>query len=123
MYTVYADDSTFFLKEIFYQLKNLVSIVSVDSFNQFYYFFGLKANIEKCEIAGIGSLKGVTEAVCGLKCFDLSNDTIGILGIHFSYSKKFQMQNNFIDTIKKYSKFFVCGIHARLPLRIMIFKL
>ena len=65
LYTAYADDSTFFLKKIFYQLKNLVSIVSVDSFNQFCYFFGLKANIEKCEIADIGSLKGVTEAVCG----------------------------------------------------------
>ena len=103
MYTAYADDSTFFLKEIFYQLKNLVSIVSVDSFNQFYYFFGLKANIEKCEIAGIGSLKGVTEAVCGLKSVGLSNDTIKILGIHFSYNKKVQMQNNFITTFVEFT--------------------
>ena len=56
----------------------------INSFNQFYHFSGLKANIEKCEIAGIGYLKGVTDAVCGLKCVDLSNDTIKILGIHFS---------------------------------------
>ena len=35
----------------------------INSFNQFYHFSGLKANIGKCEIAGIGSLKGVTEAV------------------------------------------------------------
>ena len=112
MYTAYVDDSTFFLRAIL-SVKELIN-----SFNQFYYFSGLKANIEKCEIAGIGSLKGVTEAVCGLKCVDLLNNTIKILGIHFSYNKNVQMQNIFITTIKKkYSKCFVCGIHVRLPLR------
>ena len=95
LYTAYADDSTFFLRDIL-SVKELIN-----SFNQFYHFSGLKANIGKCEIAGIGSLKGVTEAVCGLKSVDLSNDTIKILGIHFSYNKKVQMQNNFITTIKK----------------------
>ena len=82
LYTAYADDSTFFLRDIL-SVKELIN-----SFNQFYHFSGLKANIGKCEIACIGFLKGVTEAVCGLKSVDLSNDTIKILGIHFSYSKK-----------------------------------
>ena len=41
------------------------------------------------------------KAVCGLKCVDLSNDKIKILGIHFAYNKKVQMLNNFITTIKK----------------------
>ena len=86
---------TFFLRDIL-SVKELIN-----SFNQFYHFSRLKANIGKCEIAGIGSLKGFTEAVCGLKSVDLSNDTIKILGIHFSYSKKVQMQNDFISTIKK----------------------
>ena len=95
MYTAYADDSTFFLRDIL-SVKELIN-----SFNQFYYFSGLKANIEKCEIAGIGSLKEVEEAVCGLKCVDLSNDTIAILRVHFSYNKKAQMRNCFISTIKK----------------------
>ena len=106
LYTAYADDSTFFLRDIL-SLKELIN-----SFNQFYHFSGLKANIGKCEIAGIGSLKGVTEAVCGLKSVDLSNDTIKILGIHFSYNKIILSLR-----LKKYSKFFVCGIHACLPLR------
>ena len=48
---------------------------------------GLRANIEKCEIAGIGSLKGVTEAVFGLKCVDLSKNTIKKLRTHFSNNK------------------------------------
>ena len=111
LYTAYADDSTFFLRDI-PSVKELIS-----SFNQLYHFPGLKANIGKCEIAGIGSLKWVTEAVCRLKRANLSNDTIKILGIHFSYNKKVQMQNNFLTTMKKYSKFFVCGIHIRLRLR------
>ena len=51
-------------------------------------------------MGGISSLKGVTEAVW-LKIVDLSNDTIKILGIHFSYNEKVQMQNNFLTTIKK----------------------
>ena len=95
LYTTYADDSTFFLRDI-PSVKELIN-----SFNQFYHFSDLKTNIEKCEIAGIGSLKMVKEAACGLKCIDLSNDTIKILGIHFSYSKEVHMQNNFLTTIKE----------------------
>ena len=106
-----ADDSTFFLKDIL-SVKELIN-----SFNQFYHFSGLKANIGKCEIAGIVSLKGVTEAVCGLKSIDLSNDTIKILGIYFSYSKNVQMHNNFISTIKKIQQVLGLWNHACLPLR------
>ena len=54
LYTAYTDDSTFFLRNI-PSVKELIN-----SFNQFYHFSGLKTNIEKCEIADIGSLKGVT---------------------------------------------------------------
>ena len=95
MYPSYADDSIFFVRDI-PLVKELI-----DNFNQFYHLSGLKDNIKKCEIAGIGSLKGVTNAVCGLKFVDLSNDTIKILRIYFSYNKKVQMQNNFLTTIKK----------------------
>ena len=45
-YNKNADDSTFFSKDIL-PLKELIN-----SFNQFYHFLGLKANIRKCEIAG-----------------------------------------------------------------------
>ena len=97
MYTAYADNSTFLLRDILL-VKELIN-----SFNQFYHFSGLKANIEKYKIAGIGSLKGVTETACGLKSVDLSNDRIKILGIHFSYNKKVQMQNNFITTFVEFT--------------------
>ena len=95
MYPTYADDSIFFVRDI-----PLVK-ERINNFNQFYNLSGLKGSIGKREIAGIDSLKGVTNAVCGLKCVDLSNDTIKILGIYFSYNKKVQMQNNFLTTTKK----------------------
>ena len=89
LFTAYADDSIFFLKDI-------VSIrVLIDTFKLFSCFSGLKPNINKCEIAGLGFLKGVQEAVCGLQNIDLTNDAIKILGIHFSYNEKFKQKETF----------------------------
>ena len=39
-------------------------------------------------MAGIGAQKGVQVAVCGLPCIDLNNDTLKILGTHFSYNEQ-----------------------------------
>ena len=50
-------------------------------FYPFLDFSGLK-------IAGNGVLKGVQVAVCGLRFIDLMNDTLKILGTHFSYNEK-----------------------------------
>ena len=94
LYTAFADDSTFSLNELL-SVKNLI-----DTFTVFSLFSGLKANFSKCEIAGLGSLKGVLEAVCGLKSINLATDTIKILGVHFSYNSILKAQNNFLDTVK-----------------------
>ena len=94
MYTAFADDSTFFLKDLL-SVKNLV-----DTFKVFSLFSGLNANFSKCEIAGLGSLKGVLEAVCDLKSINLTTDTIEILGVHFSYNSTLKVQNDFLDTVK-----------------------
>ena len=80
LYTAYADDSTFFLSDI-YSIKEMINC-----FNIFMCFSDLKPNLSKCEIAGIGSLKGVKVGVCGMNCIDLTTETIKILGIHFSYN-------------------------------------
>ena len=71
----------------------------VDTFKVFPLFLGLNANFSKCEIAGLGSLKGILEAVCGLNSINLT-DTIKILGVHFSYNSTLKVQNNFLDTVK-----------------------
>ena len=57
----------------------------VETFKKFSCFSGLKSSIAKCGTAGLGPLKGVLEAVCGLKTADLTNDTIKILGLNFLY--------------------------------------
>ena len=57
------------------------------TFKLFSKFSGLKRNMLKCEVAGIGSLK-VKMAVCGINYIDLTTETIKILRVHFSYNKK-----------------------------------
>ena len=95
LYTAYADDTTFFLKN---EASIIEIIKTVDEFSK---YSGLKANKSKCEIAGIGVLKGVKVALCGMKNIDLNNETVKILGIHFSYNKKLEQEENFISHITK----------------------
>ena len=89
LYTAYADDTTFFLKDLC-SIRELVKAI-----NYFSTFSGLKPNISKCEVAGIGVLKGVKVAICGFQCVNLKNNAIKILGIYFSYDKNIQFENNF----------------------------
>ena len=56
----------------------------IDVFYLSSYFYGLKPNLKKYEIAGIGALKGVQVVVCDLCFIDLNNNTLKILGTHFS---------------------------------------
>ena len=94
LYIAFADDSTFFLNDLL-SVNNLI-----DTFTVFFLFSGLKANFSKCEITGLGSLKGVLEAACGLKSVNLTTNTIKILGVHFSHNSTLKAQNNFLDTVK-----------------------
>ena len=64
LYTAYADDTTFFLKD-----KESVKKV-MNAFDTFSIYFGLKPNNSKCKIAGIGVLKGVSIKLCGMECID-----------------------------------------------------
>ena len=67
----------------------------VNSFHIFSRFSGLRPNLSRCEIAGIGVWKGVKVAVCGIQFVDLLLDNIKILGMHFSYNKKIKEEKNF----------------------------
>ena len=44
----------------------------MNAFDKFLLLHGLKLNTAKCEIAGIGVLKGVSLAFCGMNCIDLT---------------------------------------------------
>ena len=118
LYTAYADDSTFFL-------HNLESILElINCFNIFSSYSGLQPNFSNCEFSGMGSLKGVKKAVCGLTCIDLLNDSMKILGINFSYNKRIQMELNVLDTVKQIKRVLsVWNIRIRsLEGRILIFN-
>ena len=93
LYTAYGEDTTFFLKDA-QSIENLVEI-----FNTISLFSGLKPNLTKCEIAGIGALKGVQVAVCGMRCIDLCNEAIKILGTYFSCNSKIKEECNFLNPL------------------------
>ena len=82
LYTAYADDTTFFLKD------KISVFETLNIFHKFVLVSGLSPNTKKCEIAGIGALKGVNVAACGMKCLNLWKETVKILGVRFSYYKK-----------------------------------
>ena len=65
----------------------------------FSFFSGLKPNICKCEICGLGPLKGVEIGVCGMQSVDLTRDAIKILGIYFSYTMNLMNQKNYCKAI------------------------
>ena len=79
--TAYADDTTSFLKN-----NNLVFEI-LNIFHKFSLVFGLKSNTRKCEIAGIGTLKEINVAPCGIKCLNLMKKTVKVIGVHFSYNE------------------------------------
>ena len=76
LYTAYADDKTFFLKDLD-SIKNVLKML-----NQFHMVSSLRPNLSKYEIwnvSGLGSLKDAKVALCGLKRSDLTKDSIKIL--------------------------------------------
>ncbi len=92
--TAYADDTTFFVSDI----ASVNEIIK--SFNVFSKYSGLKLNASKCEICGIGVKNNVPVALCGFKNVILTDDSIRVLGIHFSYNYNLFLERNFLDVIK-----------------------
>ena len=70
LYAAHADDTTFFLEDI-----SSIKVVLKD-LQSFFSFSGLHPNFTKCEIAGIGVLKNVNVALCGMKCLDLIKNVL-----------------------------------------------
>ena len=74
-------------------------------FDTYSKFSGLKPNKSKCEITGIGALKGMQVALCGMRCIDLVSNTVKILGIYYSYNEKLEIQEIFKRHIIKIENF------------------
>ena len=53
---------------------------------------------------GIGVLKGVQVAVCGMRCIDLNINMLKILGTHSSYNEKLKEEKNFLTDFQRVLK-------------------
>ena len=115
VYIAYADDTTFFLKDT----KSVIELMNI--FDTFSKFSGLKPNKSKCEIAGIGALKGVQVALCGKRCVDFVSNIVKVLGIYYSYNEKLEIQEDFkrhvikIETILRIWRIEIFQLRAKLP--------
>ena len=83
----------FFLNDA-QSIENLIEV-----FNTFSLFLGLKPNLTKCEIVGIEALKGVQVKICGMKCIDLCNVAIKLLGTYFSYNSRIKEECNLLKIV------------------------
>ena len=92
--TAYANDTTFFLKDR-ESIMALMNELNTSNFS------GLKPNKIKCEIEGIGALNGVQVALCGMKYVNLNNETVKMLGVHFSYNKNFEQDKTIPNMLLK----------------------
>ena len=118
LYSAYADDTTFFLRNE----KSGTEVIK--TFDKFSLFSGLKINNTKCGIAGTGVKKGVKMELCGMECIDLTDGVIKILGIYFSYNKKLKQKNNFLNDGVKFQNILKLRKLRNLTIetRIVLFK-
>ena len=73
-------------------LKNQTSVKNVlNDIETLPNISGLRFNLNKCEIAGIGVLKNVNVALCGMKNINQNKESIKMLGVHISHNRKIKM--------------------------------
>ena len=70
----------------------------------FPFFLDSKSILQSVKLLALASKKGVKMTLCGMKYIDLMDDIIKILGIFFSYNKKLEQENYFLNLIVKYFK-------------------
>ena len=118
VYTGYTDNNTFFLKDT-QSIENLVEVS-----NTFSLFSGLKTNLRKCKISGIRALKGVQVVVCGMKCINLYNEAIQILGTCFSYKSNIKEECIFLITLSNEQSVLNLWRYRKITLegQIVVFK-
>ena len=68
LYSAYVHDATIFLSDE----DSVIEVMN--GFDKFSLVSGINTNKAKCEIAGIGVLKGESLALCGMDCIDQKNN-------------------------------------------------
>ena len=88
------------------------------------FFQEPKLNLTKCEIARIGALNGDQVAVCGMKCVDLCNEAIKILGTFSSYNSRIKEECNSLKIVSNVQNMLNPRRYRNITLeeRIIVFK-
>lgn len=93
------------------------------SMSNFFFFSGLKTDLTKQEIVGLGVLlKGVQMAVRGMRCVDLCNEAIRILGCYFSYNNRIKEGHNFLRILPNVQSVNSSDFKISLKIGIVVFK-
>ena len=102
----------------------ILVFVTLNIFCRFSLVSVLSPNNTKHERADIGTLKGVNMALCGVKCLNLTKETVKIFGIHFSYIKKLEHATNFqIHIVKIESVLRLCRMrNLTIEGKLLVFK-
>ena len=116
--SAFADDVTYFLANL-NSLEELLRLLAM-----FKLFSSLKVNFEKSDLCGIGAMKGVEGAFCGVKCLNLLSDSIKILGVYFSFSQSLYNNRNYLTVLKSVQEVLnLCSARGlTLAGRIQVFK-
>ena len=71
-------------------------IEMMKAFDKFSPFSGLRPNKSRCQVAGMGVLKGKK-----MESINLRSDSRKMLRMHFSYNKQIAKEENFVNNIAK----------------------
>ena len=85
----FADDTTCLVRDT-QSLRRMLNLAKY-----FQEYSSLKFNVEKCEACWIGRVKGKSSKPIQCKWINLNQNSIKILGVHFSYNKQLEEKMNF----------------------------
>ena len=96
--SAYADDTTFFVADL-----DSVGIIFA-TFDCFSVFSGMKINMSKCELTGIGVKRSVVTALSGEENVSLIINCVRILGVNFTYDQKLFIEKKLFCLYQKAPK-------------------
>ena len=94
--TAFADDTTFLVRDT-QSLRRMLNLAKY-----FQEYSSLKFNVEKCEACWKGKAKGQSSKPIQCKWINLNQNSIKILGAHFSYNKPLDEKMNFYQVVELY---------------------
>ena len=118
--------STFFRPPFSYLLQRVLCfILGLELFHKKEVWIVPKALITWIGTGAIRALEGDQMPVCGIRCIDLCNEGIKILGTYFSYNSRIKEERSFLKTASNVQSVLNLSRYRNLTLegRIVVFKI